>query len=37
MTAEELRQTRSSPVVRKIAAEHQLDISEIPAPASAAA
>jgi pyruvate dehydrogenase E2 component (dihydrolipoamide acetyltransferase) len=30
MTAEELRQTRSSPVVRKIAAEHQLDISEIP-------
>jgi 2-oxoglutarate dehydrogenase E2 component (dihydrolipoamide succinyltransferase) len=30
MTAEELRQTRSSPVVRKIAAEHQLDIREIP-------
>ncbi len=30
MTAEELRQTRSSPVVRKIAAEHQLDISDIP-------
>jgi 2-oxoglutarate dehydrogenase E2 component (dihydrolipoamide succinyltransferase) len=30
MTAEELRQTRSSPVVRKIAAEHQLDISGIP-------
>jgi pyruvate dehydrogenase E2 component (dihydrolipoyllysine-residue acetyltransferase) len=30
MTVEELRQTRSSPVVRKIAAEHQLDISEIP-------
>jgi 2-oxoglutarate dehydrogenase E2 component (dihydrolipoamide succinyltransferase) len=30
MTAEELRQTRSSPVVRKIAAEHQLDIREVP-------
>jgi len=30
MTAEELRLTRSSPVVRKIAAEHQLDIREIP-------
>ena len=30
MSAEELRQTRSSPVVRKIAAEHQLDIREIP-------
>ncbi len=29
MTAEELRLTRSSPVVRKIAAEHQLDISEV--------
>jgi len=30
MTAEELRATRSSPVVRKIAAEHQVDIREIP-------
>jgi 2-oxoglutarate dehydrogenase E2 component (dihydrolipoamide succinyltransferase) len=30
MTAEELRQTRSSPVVRKIAAEHGVDIREIP-------
>jgi 2-oxoglutarate dehydrogenase E2 component (dihydrolipoamide succinyltransferase) len=30
MTVEELRQTRSSPVVRKIAAEHQVDISQIP-------
>jgi len=30
MTAEELRLTRSSPVVRKIAAEHQVDIREIP-------
>ena len=30
MTAEELRLTRSSPVVRKIAAEHQLNIREIP-------
>jgi pyruvate dehydrogenase E2 component (dihydrolipoamide acetyltransferase) len=30
MTADELRQTRSSPVVRKIAAEHNLDIREIP-------
>ena len=30
MTADELRHTRSSPVVRKIAAEHQVDISEIP-------
>jgi pyruvate dehydrogenase E2 component (dihydrolipoamide acetyltransferase) len=30
MTVDELRQTRSSPVVRKIAAEHQLDIREIP-------
>ena len=30
MTPEELRITRSSPVVRKIAAEHQLDIREIP-------
>ncbi len=29
MTAEELRLTRSSPVVRKIAAEHQLDISAV--------
>jgi 2-oxoglutarate dehydrogenase E2 component (dihydrolipoamide succinyltransferase) len=30
MTVEELRQTRSSPVVRKIAAEHNVDISQIP-------
>jgi pyruvate dehydrogenase E2 component (dihydrolipoamide acetyltransferase) len=30
MTAEELRLTRSSPVVRKIAAEHQVDIREVP-------
>ena len=30
MTADELRLTRSSPVVRKIAAEHQLDIRDIP-------
>ncbi len=30
MTLEELRQTRSSPVVRKIAAEHHVDIREIP-------
>jgi len=30
MTVEELRQTRSSPVVRKIAAEHHLDIRDIP-------
>jgi 2-oxoglutarate dehydrogenase E2 component (dihydrolipoamide succinyltransferase) len=30
MTAEELRLTRSSPVVRKIAAEHQVDIRGIP-------
>jgi 2-oxoglutarate dehydrogenase E2 component (dihydrolipoamide succinyltransferase) len=30
MTVEELRQTRSSPVVRKIAAEHQVDISQVP-------
>jgi len=30
MTVEELRQTRSSPVVRKIAAEHHVDISQIP-------
>ena len=30
MTVEELRQTRSSPVVRKIAAEHNVDIREIP-------
>jgi 2-oxoglutarate dehydrogenase E2 component (dihydrolipoamide succinyltransferase) len=30
MTSEELRLTRSSPVVRKIAAEHQLDIRDIP-------
>ncbi|MGE0454368.1 MAG: dihydrolipoamide acetyltransferase family protein [Vicinamibacteria bacterium] len=30
MTVEELRQTRSSPVVRKIAAEHNVDIAAIP-------
>jgi 2-oxoglutarate dehydrogenase E2 component (dihydrolipoamide succinyltransferase) len=30
MSAEELRLTRSSPVVRKIAAEHQVDIRSIP-------
>jgi 2-oxoglutarate dehydrogenase E2 component (dihydrolipoamide succinyltransferase) len=30
MTVEELRQTRSSPVVRKIAAEHNVDIRQIP-------
>ena len=30
MTVEELRQTRSSPVVRNIAAEHHVDIREIP-------
>jgi pyruvate dehydrogenase E2 component (dihydrolipoamide acetyltransferase) len=30
MTAEDLRHTRSSPVVRKIAAEHNVDISAIP-------
>ncbi|HXY39614.1 MAG TPA: dihydrolipoamide acetyltransferase family protein [Vicinamibacteria bacterium] len=30
MTAEELRLTRSSPVVRRIAAEHHLDIAGIP-------
>jgi len=30
MTAEELRLTRSSPVVRKIAAEHQVDIRSVP-------
>lgn len=30
MTVDELRQTRSSPVVRKIAAEHNVDISQIP-------
>jgi pyruvate dehydrogenase E2 component (dihydrolipoamide acetyltransferase) len=30
MTVDDLRQTRSSPVVRKIAAEHQVDIREIP-------
>jgi pyruvate dehydrogenase E2 component (dihydrolipoyllysine-residue acetyltransferase) len=30
MTAEELRLTRSSPVVRRIAAEHDVDISAIP-------
>jgi pyruvate dehydrogenase E2 component (dihydrolipoyllysine-residue acetyltransferase) len=30
MSAEELRGSRSSPVVRKIAAEHQVDIREIP-------
>ncbi len=35
MTVEELRLTRSSPVVRKIAAEHQVDIREIPARGSA--
>jgi 2-oxoglutarate dehydrogenase E2 component (dihydrolipoamide succinyltransferase) len=29
MTAEELRQSRSSPVVRKIAAEHDVDISSV--------
>jgi 2-oxoglutarate dehydrogenase E2 component (dihydrolipoamide succinyltransferase) len=30
MSAEELRRTRSSPVVRKIAAEHQVDIAQVP-------
>ena len=30
MTVEELRQTRSSPVVRRIAAEHGVDIGSIP-------
>ena len=30
MTAEELRLTRSSPVVRRIAAEHQVDIRQVP-------
>jgi 2-oxoglutarate dehydrogenase E2 component (dihydrolipoamide succinyltransferase) len=30
MTVDELRQTRSSPVVRKIAAEHHVDIREVP-------
>ena len=30
MTAEELRLTRSSPVVRRIAAEHQVDIRAVP-------
>ena len=30
MTVEELRQTRSSPVVRKIAAEHGVDVREVP-------
>ncbi len=30
MTVEELRQTRSSPVVRNIAAEHNLDIRDVP-------
>ena len=30
MTVDELRQTRSSPVVRKIAAEHNVDIRQIP-------
>lgn len=30
MSVEELRQTRSSPVVRKIAAEHNVDIREVP-------
>ncbi|MGD8895659.1 MAG: dihydrolipoamide acetyltransferase family protein [Acidobacteriota bacterium] len=29
MTADELRQTRSSPVVRKIAAEHKVDIGKV--------
>src|SRR5262249_61675207 len=29
MTADELRQTRSSPVVRKIAAEHNVDIRQL--------
>src|SRR5688572_8071848 len=30
MTVDELRQTRSSPVVRRIAAEHNVDIRQIP-------
>jgi 2-oxoglutarate dehydrogenase E2 component (dihydrolipoamide succinyltransferase) len=30
MTADELRQARSSPVVRRIAAEHRVDISAVP-------
>jgi 2-oxoglutarate dehydrogenase E2 component (dihydrolipoamide succinyltransferase) len=30
MTADELRQFRSSPVVRKIAAEHNVDLREVP-------
>ena len=30
MTVDELRQTRSSPVVRKIAAEHSVDIRQVP-------
>jgi pyruvate dehydrogenase E2 component (dihydrolipoyllysine-residue acetyltransferase) len=30
MSVDELRQTRSSPVVRKIAAEHHVDIREVP-------
>jgi pyruvate dehydrogenase E2 component (dihydrolipoamide acetyltransferase) len=30
MTVEDLRQTRSSPVVRNIAAEHNLDIRDVP-------
>ncbi len=30
LTLEELRQTRSSPVVRKIAAEHQVDLRDVP-------
>src|SRR6266545_4508695 len=30
MTPDELRQTRSSPVVRKIAAEHHVDIRQVP-------
>jgi pyruvate dehydrogenase E2 component (dihydrolipoamide acetyltransferase) len=30
MTPDELRRTRSSPVVRKIAAEHQVDIAQVP-------
>jgi pyruvate dehydrogenase E2 component (dihydrolipoamide acetyltransferase) len=29
-SAEDLRRTRSSPVVRRIAAEHQVDISQVP-------
>ena len=30
MTVDELRQSRSSPVVRKIAAEHNVDIRQVP-------